>query len=102
MENSGDDGIYSAICEDGDLPERCCPPEFFPFREQTLTLIPFNAQMRARHGDSPSVFVYYRDAEQGGLQMSFFSSRVSFVGYPIETIKVDHGGRPESGIVKIV
>lgn len=75
----------------------CCPFETYPFVNQLVTTIPYGGQF----GNHPHVELsYYIDDTWISGDAAGVFSQIRFIGNPVTSIEVDHGG-PAIGIIKI-
>lgn len=78
----------------------CCNPSVTTFFNVPSTTIGYGPSMQSQYGAAPKVTVLYWDeANEQYVAAGVFTS-ISFVGYPVNQIVVDHGG-PGTGIIKI-
>lgn len=72
----------------------CCPETIVPFSNQAVTDIPYSLE----YGNNPLVTpLYFVNGEF--IAEGYFPS-IKFLGSPVHTVRVDHGG-PATGIIKL-
>lgn len=76
----------------------CCNPTITTFFNVPSTTIGYGPSMQAAYGDAPKVTVVYWDGTQY-VAAGIFTS-VSFVGFPVTSIVIDHGGAA-TGLIKL-
>lgn len=76
----------------------CCNPHIETFFNVASTTINYGPSLQAEHGPAPKVTVLYWDGTQY-VAAGVFTS-VSFVGYPVTQVVVDHGGLA-TGLLKL-
>lgn len=77
----------------------CCQPYTEIFFNVSSTTIGYGPSFQAQYGAAPKVTVLYWDGTQY-VAAGIFTS-ISFVGYPVTSIVIDHGSSSATGIVKI-
>lgn len=78
----------------------CCNETIVEFSGASSTVVTYTPELRAKHGQYPTVQVIYWHNDSMTFYISHDSSRVALIGNPINQIKVTHGG-PAGGVIKI-
>lgn len=77
----------------------CCNPYIETFFKTPSTTINYGPAFQSQYGDVPKVSVFYWDGLQY-VAAGIFTS-ISFVGYPVTQIVVNHGSDSATGVIKI-
>lgn len=77
----------------------CCNPLIQTFFNVPSTTIGYSPSLQAQYGAAPKVTVLYWDGTQY-VAAGIFTS-IAFTGYPVTSIRVDHGSDAATGIIKI-
>jgi len=76
----------------------CCNPTISTFFNEAITTFGYGPSLQAQYGAAPKVNVYYWDGTQYVASGVFTS--ISFTGYPVTSVTIDHGGA-STGIIKL-
>lgn len=75
---------------------RCCPGIETPFVNEAVSTVDYTPLMRQQFGQTPRVYVWYRNLDTGTyLQSSFFT----LISFENNQVVVDHGGEQTGFIV---
>jgi len=79
----------------------CCNPFVETFFNVPSTTIGYGPSFQAQYGDAPKVTVLYWDEDNEQYVAAGIFTSISFVGFPVTQININHGSDSATGIVKI-